>query len=248
MEVSGVRLRIVLLVLAIPVNLFAGDEPARVEPSGGLGTLGITGTEGARLEVDGDSVGSRPLAFLTLPLGDHEVRLSKRGYESRTERIRLSPLRGETRAIYLHAKRKRDALWRNLLVPGWGVAYGDHRTRGLVTLLVEAGMLGYAYYEDGRFHDRRDDYEAADIAYRRAVTDEAIAAARAERDDAYDRMESSESNRDGALIAAAVVYGLSALDAILSFPYDDSPDERKIVFRSAFTEGGARAWIALRSP
>lgn len=235
-------LLLLALALATPATVLPEEAPAPAATA----TLGIAGTEGARVEVDGDSIGTLPMGLLSLPLGEHEVRVSKRGHETRTIDVRLGPLRGESRAVTLHPKRKRDALWRNLFVPGWGVAYGDHRLRGALTFAVEAGFLGFAYYENGRFEDRRDEYEAADQAYRRAVGDAAIAEARAERESAYDRMESSESNRDGVLLAAAVVYGLSALDAYFRFPYGSDADGGHLALGSNLADRDARAWVALR--
>ncbi|MFH1680157.1 MAG: DUF5683 domain-containing protein [Candidatus Eisenbacteria bacterium] len=229
-----------LIALGIPLLSHAGEATASA------GILGIRGTAGASVRIDGEPAGTLPVGEIALPYGMHVIRLSKRGYETREERVWLRPERGESRVIYLHAKRKRDALWRSILVPGWGAYYTDRPARALLTLAVELGMLGYAYHQDGVFEERKDDYEDASLAYRRATTDEAIAAARAERDDAYDRMESAESNRDRALLAAAVVYGFSALDAIMTFPYGDDPDGGRVALQPGFSEHGGGSSLALR--
>jgi hypothetical protein len=240
-EDGSVRWFLVLLAAAAPAFALAAETAAT-----GDALLGITGTDGAAVRIDGDSIGCLPLDPITLPLGVHTLRFTKRGYESRTDEILLGPNRGESRAVYLHAKRKRDAIWRSLLVPGWGSVYSEHRLRGLAAFVAEAGILGYAYLEEGRFQDRMDEYEAADLAYRRAVDDEAIAAARTERDEAYDRLESSETNRNRALIAAAVVHGLSILDAIVGFPYTGDSNGEGLVVSPGLGERGEGASVALR--
>ncbi len=234
------RFLIALLAAGLPLLAHAG------EPAAPAGILGVHGTAGASVSIDGRSFGEIPIGTIALPRGMHTIRLSKRGYETHEEKIWLGPERGESRVIYLREKRRQDALWRNLLVPGWGAYYTDRPYQALAVLFVEAGMLGYAYHQDGAFHDRKNDYETAALAYGRAVDDEAIAAARAERDNAYDQMASAETNRNRALLAAAVVYGLSALDVLLRFPYEHDPDAGRIALRTGFSEHGGGPVLAFR--
>jgi hypothetical protein len=229
----------ILLAAAIPCLSLAGDRPAE-------GTLFVRGTEGALLALDGDSAGVLPVGEIRLPFGKHEILLSKWGHESRGADVWITPHRGETRVYYLHAKTKRDVLWRSLLVPGWGGYYCDRKAQGILTLAVEAGILGYAVHENGLFQDRRDAYEEASLAYRRAVTDEAIAEARAERDAAYGRLEAAETDRNRAYIAAAVLYGLSVIEPLVRFPFAGAADGEPVVIRSGFSERGAEASVALR--
>jgi len=237
---TALRFFVALLVAGFPLLARAG------EPAAPTGILGVHGTAGASVSIDGRPIGEVPVESIVLPRGIHTIRLSKRGYETREERIWIGPERGESRVLYLREKRRQDALWRNLLVPGWGAYYTERPIHAAAVLFLEAAVLGYAYHQDGVFHDRKDDHENAALAYDRAVDDVAIAAARAERDRAYDRMASAETNRDRALLAAAVVYGLSALDVFFRFPYEHDPDAGRIALRTGFSEHGGAPVLALR--
>jgi hypothetical protein len=210
------------------------------------GVLRVKGTQGAYLRVDGKGIGRIPVDGIRLPQGRHEIELAKRGFETHSEEVWIGPVRGESRVIYLHQKRRRDALWRSLLFPGWGSYYNDRSRRGAFFLVMEAGLLAFAWERNGTFEERRDDYESADLSYRSAVTDQAIAEARARRDETYDKMADAESERDYALIGVAVVYGLSVLDALFDFPYGDEPAPGRVALRPAVEERGDRVAVTLR--
>ena len=92
-------------------------------------------------------------------------------------------------------------------------------------LALQSLVVGYAFYENSRFESRSDDYDAALAAYEEAVGPDEIAAAREARDDAYDKLSSSESNRDGAIWAAVAIQLLSAADAWLRFPWIGMEDD-----------------------
>lgn len=208
--------------------------------------LRIKGTRGAYLRIDGRGFGQIPLDTIRLPQGRHEIELAKKGFETHSEEVWIGPVRGESRVIYLHQKRRRDALWRSLLFPGWGTHYNDRSRRGAFFLVMEAGLLAFAWERNGTFEDRRGEYEIADDAYRMAVTDAAIAETRATRDETYDKMADAEKERDYALIGAAVVYGLSILDAFFDFPYADEPAPGHVAWRPAVEERGDRVAVTLR--
>ena len=211
------------------------------------GVLHLHGTEGARVRVDGRNVGNIPVVSLRLSEGRHEILIEKKGYETLNREVFVGPVRGESKVYYLHKKRRRDAAWRAAVLPGWGTRYGDHRRRGALYTAAEAGLLLYALYEDYRFGDRKSDYEKADRFYGEALTDDEIAARRESRQDAYDEMDRSRTNRDNALIAAAAVYGVSLLDAILLFPFGGDAEPEPFALRPALETDrlGLRASLRL---
>lgn len=225
----------------------ASSFGAAADARAGEGTLALLGTPGARLRVDGEERGTLPVGEMRLSEGRHEIRLDRPGFESQTEAIWIHEVRGLTRAIYLRAKTRDDAMRRALVVPGWGIAYNGSPKRGAVYFVLDAACLGYALHQNGVFLDRKDTYEAADDVYRRAVGAEEIVATRAERDAAYDRMADSESNRDKALVAAGIVYGLSLIHTYFFFPFGDLdiPDHVAIAPAAGGADGVS---VALRFP
>ena len=160
--------------------------------------------------------------------------------------MRVRAIRGENRVFYLHKKRTRDALWRNMILPGWGEYYYEKPVRGAFTMVIEAAIVGYAAWQNREFLDRRDAYDAAEREYLRAAGDDAIAAARKIRDEAYEDMDDVEGKRDQAILAAAVVYGLSLFDTLIGFPYDDDRSGERIVFAPIRDGNGTGARVALR--
>jgi hypothetical protein len=66
--------------------------------------------------------------------------------------------------------------------------------------------------------NRRDDYVVLYDAYLGAITDEEIAARRAEAEAAWNQMEDAESLRRTGLLVAAGAVVVSVLDAWLRFP------------------------------
>ncbi|MFH1279739.1 MAG: DUF5683 domain-containing protein [Candidatus Eisenbacteria bacterium] len=226
-----------LLLLSSGIALSA--VPARADE----GALTVKGTPGAHLRVDGRSYGPLPQNEIRLAPGLHEIILERRGYERITEEVHLLESRGETRIHYLHKKRRQDALWRGLVVPGWGVAYNENPMRGALYFLAEAVVLGYAAWQEGTFQARRDDFEEMSDLYRAAVTEEAIARNRAARDAKYDEMSDAERNRDGALVTAAAVYGLSLLDALFAFPFGDLENAGPVAIGPAYAPGEGSAVV-----
>ncbi|MBN1826492.1 MAG: PEGA domain-containing protein [Candidatus Eisenbacteria bacterium] len=237
MRVVSALSPIVLLALLAVVPVARAEE----------GVLHLHGTPGADVRVDGRSLGKTPVVALRLSEGRHEIRLEKSGFETLTRTIWVGPVRGESRAYYLHEKRRRDAAWRAAVLPGWGTRYGDHAKRGALYTAAEAGALLYALYEDIRFRDRKSEYDDADRLYQEALTDAEIAEFRATRQSAYDRMDRSQTNRNNALLAAAAVYGVSLLDAVFLFPFGDDPEPEACALRPVLRTGrdGVRASLRL---
>jgi hypothetical protein len=50
------------------------------------------------------------------------------------------------------------ALLRSLVLPGWGQIYNDKPIKGLVYGIVELGLLGLVFYEDGKAEYARENY------------------------------------------------------------------------------------------
>ncbi len=171
--------------------------------------------------------------------------MEKPGFEGESRELWLNPVRVVTQVVYLHQKRRRDAAWRALLFPGWGTHYNENRIRGALYTAAEAGLLLFALWENGRFEDRLQLYKDADTVYRGAVTDAEIERKSALREEAWDDMKLSESHRDDALLGAALVYGISLLDAFILFPFGDDPPPGRVVFHPVWRSETDRADIAL---
>lgn len=224
-----------LLLLLAYAGAFAEDA-----------TIHIHGTRGAHVWIDGKSLGTPPVLGLRLSEGPHELSMKKPGFEGENRKLWLNPTRVVTDVIYLHQKRRRDAAWRALILPGWGTHYNENRIRGAFYAAAEAGFLLFAVWENGRFEDRLRLYEDADTAYREAVTDGEIERKGALREEAYDDMKLCESHRDDALLGAVLVYGVSLLDAFVLFPFGDDPPPGRVALHPVWRAETNRTDIALR--
>ncbi len=222
--------------------LFAAFAPAaRAEPP----RLTVRAPLGAEIRVDGTVIGQAPIPPITLAEGEHEVEARLRGYISRTTGYYARPIRGETLIFYLNRKTKRGALTRSALIPGWGSYYGDRTATGITWFVVEAGIIAYAFSQDSRFSDDLLAFESAVATYEAAVTDVDIAAARRDRDAAYDELSATEDRRDRAIWAAVGVHVLSMADAWFRFPFGDLPARPALASHGAngeFTTEFALRW------
>jgi tetratricopeptide (TPR) repeat protein len=73
------------------------------------GSLSVTGPEGAKLFLDGDSLGVAPLKLQYLRTGNYELTALKKGYYAKTDSIRIDP--SEMMTLGMSLTRARDARW-----------------------------------------------------------------------------------------------------------------------------------------
>jgi hypothetical protein len=183
-------------------------------------TLEVDGPAGAAVTVDGAPIGRLPLASpVALEPGLHVVTCALRGCELFTADVLIVQ---ESAAHRLRARliplRRRDGVLFNLVFAGLGQRHIGRPTLGWALTGLEAGGLVAGLAGELSLRNRRDDYAVLYDAYRNALTDEAIAARRAETEAAWSAVENAESLRRTGLLVAAGAVVVSVLDAWLRFP------------------------------
>jgi hypothetical protein len=187
-------------------------SPAHAQDTNPPGSLTILSRPaGASCRIDGDRiiVGRTPLVMERGLVGRYRVRTIEPGYEPWQRFIHLSGATADTLWMELHPKSHWRAGFRSLMVPGWGQFYSDRPGMGWtwLTLGVVAGVG--AVVANQNYHDRLNDINKATTPGDR---DNAILHA----DDAY-------NERKAAIVAAASVWIVNSLDAMIFFPDKRTP-------------------------
>jgi hypothetical protein len=183
-------------------------------------TLEVDGPVGAAVTVDGAPIGRLPLGSpVALEPGLHVVTCALRGCELFTADVLIVQ---ESAAHRLCARliplRRRDGVLFSLVFAGLGQRHIGRPTLGWALTGIEAGGLVAGLAGELSLRNRRDDYVVLYDAYLGAITDEEIAARRAEAEAAWNQMEDAESLRRTGLLVAAGAVVVSVLDAWLRFP------------------------------
>jgi len=122
----------------------------------------------------------------------------------------------------LHIRLSPKSAWkagvRSLLVPGWGQFYNGSGLRGGLILGASAVALGGLLWTHELYRDEVDDFDAAKAAYQGATRQEDLPALKARLDKASRDADRAYDRRMVLLGAAAGLYALSFLDAVLFGP------------------------------
>jgi hypothetical protein len=182
-------------------------------------TLEIRGPEGVPVTIDGDPVGSLPLASpLSLPAGEHTVRCERPGYIPYTDRLTLVEDDRYVLQIRLTPYRRQSAIMSNLLLAGLGQCYLGRSTEGCLFMVAEIGGLLAALAGELSFQNHRDDYLNLVARYEAALTEVEIQRYRMALAESSQQMKDDQAMRDTGLLVAAGAVAVSILDAWLRFP------------------------------
>ena len=159
---------------------------------------------------------------IPLPPGEHRVRISRPGYTSRTEHVRLEA--GEMRTLFapIEAKTQRGAITRAVLFPGWGAYYMEKRTEAQALLLLTGVAVGGAIYFDHEMQDHIDVYEDALAIYESAISSADAEQAWRAVEEAHGDIENDETIRNIFIVSAVSFHALGIAQAIFEFPWHDS--------------------------
>lgn len=105
-------------------------------------------------------------------------------------------------AKYVVQKSRSDALFRSLLIPGWGQSYNGDDTKAAVFFGTGLALVGFSVAEHVRFNAARDDYDAA------TNPTDAVRG--------YERMVDLDREKKIVWLATAVFWGFNAAEAFIS--------------------------------
>lgn len=123
----------------------------------------------------------------------------------------------------IESKSKISALWRSLIVPGWGQYYQEKPVQTLLyPTLAFAGVIGSIFTID-QYNKAVNEYNDARNLYLKAYNSSEINALRNTMDEKFDDMESREKTRNILLIATGAVWLWNVLDTVILPPgYESS--------------------------
>jgi len=207
------RLFILIMVL-VPGLLSAQDT-----------TRGFTVTSvppGAEVILKGGLTvgGITPTSFLQPLEGQYRVEIRKYGYEKFKTEVFLRADQPMNLDVTLKPKTRLKALYRSLIIPGWGQAYSEQRTKGMIFMVTSGLTLAALIVANDDFKDQDGTYRKIERRYN-ALDDEN----EKERlfpalEDARRRAEDAKDLRRVAAGLVAAVWSLNILDVIFQFPSD----------------------------
>ncbi|MBD3221670.1 PEGA domain-containing protein [bacterium] len=185
-------------------------------------TVHLTGPAGAEVSIDGQHLGSLPLAPLDLPVGTHVVRCRAHAHEDLTQdlvvadptaiqHVRLRPL----------PLRRSRAVTGSLMYAGLGQWYAGADLRGWAYFLGESVGLITALGGELARSNEQDEYTNAIRNYEQAVAAPDVTFWRNEAATAYQNARDMADLRDLGLMIAGGAWALSILDAWLLTPTVD---------------------------
>jgi hypothetical protein len=130
---------------------------------------------------------------------------------------------GETRRLQMRLipLRRRDAVLYSFVLAGLGENYVGRPLPGYLLTAAEIGGLLGGLAGQLAYDNHRSDYLVLYDAYRHAVSEEDVAATRAQAEKAWNDLRSAESLRNTGLLVAAGAVVVGALDVWLRFPSVD---------------------------
>jgi len=213
-------IRTLALLLGLAILGVTAPGGAAAPPDGETAAVTVTGPAGATLLLDGDVVGTLPLAHpLAVAPGRHELAARLRGM--RPWQRRFTAAGGDAWRFHVPPLplRRREAVLGSLILAGSGQRYLGRRRLGWILTGAElagglAGVLG-----EIAFQNHRDDYLAALADYRAAVNQDEIVRLRRRVESEYADMNDARDLRDAGWTVAAAAVVVSVLDAWLRFPH-----------------------------
>jgi TolB-like protein len=182
------------------------------------GLLKLNGIhQDAELAINGKIIESAS-SEISVPAGKCNIRLSKQGYQTFSEKIDLLPDQTHNVEITLLPKKEWSACWRSALLPGWGQAYQDKRIRSWLYPLAVAGLATASIFRTADYNNKISDYNQTRAVYTSAFDANDIEQLRRQMDDNYDQLEKAENTRNILYVATGVVWLWNIIDTLILPP------------------------------
>jgi TolB-like protein len=131
-----------------------------------LSMLGLT--EGSNAEKVGKLLGAEAIIVGSVSEVGDKFAISARHVEVESGRVAFAKEvqvpQADTIALsskYVVTKSRGDALFRSVLIPGWGQQYNDQAVKGYVFTGVTLGLIGAGVFQRLQYGNTHDDYMAA---------------------------------------------------------------------------------------
>lgn len=176
-----------------------------------MGWLNLAGDGGAKVRLDGRTLGRTPLERLQLQMGLHQLSLTKPEYYRYSSDVAVEYDHITTVNYTLRKKPKGPTVVLSMVLPGSGQLYQGYK-KGVLYLAatIGLGVLGYSAHQDfidyyDVYHERLDDYNSetdVDLALQKMSAVQ----------ESFDLMKGAEQNRNIYLGVFGAVWLINIVD------------------------------------
>jgi len=213
---------LVSFLLTFSTCIFAQDTGNVLINSNPQGSL-------VRLRGDLTFSGVTPVKFDRAVSGQYRVEITREGYETYRSTQYFSESQFSQLDIRLEPKKRVKALFRSLVIPGWGQKYYGNNTKAFIfAFSAVASAVGYAAVR-GDYDSKVGDFNDKKAAYNAATRWTDLPRLQAELYDAQKKANDAEDVVNVMAAVTAGIYVLNVLDALLLFPDYVSFTEYKVI-------------------
>lgn len=188
-------------------------------PAPNKGFLIDSSPQGATVFIENEVIGKTPCRFSFDLSGTYRLWASKKGYESWDYQINFSEKSVRTIFFYLTPKISRYALWRSMLLPGWGQHYSEQKLKSNIIAGLQLASVASLLIAEYNYQDRSDRYSSELKSYQ--LTSRNFAT----EPQAWQKLQTSHDDVAGARRtrnicagATAAIYVINVLDSYFKFP------------------------------
>src|SRR5262245_51011356 len=175
---------------------------------------------GAHVVLDGAMrvEGTAPFVIDRGIAGGYRAQADLPGYRAWQSRVVFPGSGIDTLMISLEEQKRRDAVMRSVVIPGWGQRYLGRGTESALIFYGTVAMGIAAGYQHARYADAADAYETARDIYAQAEDPRLSEAAYALMEVRYDEMSDHRGKRNAFLWTGAAVWSVGIIDALIHGP------------------------------
>jgi hypothetical protein len=175
--------------------------------------------QGATVYIENEVIGKTPCRFSFDLSGTYKLWASKKGYENWNYQINFSEKSVRTIFFYLTPKISRYALWRSMVLPGWGQHYSDQKIKSNLIIGLQLTSLASVALSQYVYGNRHDDYKTDLSNYQLASHNFATETQAWQKlQKSHDDLSSARQTRNVCVAACAAIYLYNVLDSYLNFP------------------------------
>jgi hypothetical protein len=150
-----------------------------------------------------------------LPIGKHKIEIEQSGYDSKSDNVNIQTNQTVNCSGVLNRKSNMSALWRSMLIPGWGQGYQEKGFQKWLYPLLFFGGLGGSYLGIQNYNDSANNYQDIRDQYLKAFDSADIEELRNKMDEAYEDVESDKQMRNRMFIFTGAVWLWNVIDVFL---------------------------------
>jgi hypothetical protein len=192
---------------------------ASTSPVVSKGFLIDSNPQGATVFIENEVIGKTPCRFSFDLSGTYRLWANKKGYENWNYQINFSEKSVRTIFFYLTPKISRYALWRSMVLPGWGQQYSERKIKSNVIIGVQLASLASLVVSEYVYRNRYDEYKSELNNYQitsRNFATEAQAWQKLQK--SHDDLHNARQTRYVCAAATAAIYLYNVLDSYVNFP------------------------------